>query len=696
MTAERFAAQFATLLSGIAADPARPVGALPLLTAAERRTLLAEGNDTALDYDPADGVVRRFEARAARTPLAVAVRAAGPGNGSAGAEQLDYGTLDRLADGVAERLRALGIGPGRTVGVLLPRTPRLLAALLGVLKSGAAYLPLDPGHPAERLALVLADGAAAALITDLPAERVPAGDWTVLAADTIGEARRTADTDLDPRAAAYVLHTSGSTGRPKGVVVPHRALANLLASFERDLATAPGSGWLSVTTPAFDIAALEYFLPLATGATVHLADAETAGDGSRLRARLDAGGVTHLQATPVTWQLLLDAGWSGTPGLTALCGGERLPAELAAELLARGARLWQVYGPTETTVWSARGELTAAADGELPLGTPVANTRLHLVDPALEPVPAGVTGELLIGGDGLADGYLGRPGLTAERFVPDPFGTEPGARLYRTGDLVRRGPGGALLFVGRADTQVKLHGHRIELGEIEVALEALPTVRRAAVVVDGEGARARLVAFLERHGADRPALPAPAELRELLRRTLPGYAVPSLLLTLEELPLTANGKVDRRALPAPEAAGPDTGPSGAAEQPVGPTERRIAALLAELLGTGPIGRHENLFDRGAHSLLLARFTERARAEFGAELPLHRLFERPTVAAMAVLVDAAPRADRAGTAGRPGPVRVDRSRYAVNRGSDGALRPVLAGASPEGARAERPTLTGEAR
>ncbi|MFJ3794139.1 amino acid adenylation domain-containing protein [Kitasatospora sp. NPDC090091] len=701
-SAEQFAARFTVLLAEIAADAARPAGELPLLTPAERRTLLAEGNDTALAYDPADGVVRRFEERAARTPLAVAVRAAGPGGG----EQLDYGTLDRLADGVAERLRALGIGPGRTVAVLLPRTPRLLAALLGVLKSGAAYLPLDPGHPAERLALVLADGGAAAVLTDLPAERVPAGDWAVLPADTIGEARRTADTAIDPEAAAYVLHTSGSTGRPKGVVVPHRALANLLASFERDLAPAPGAGWLSVTTPAFDIAALEYFLPLATGATVHLADAATAGDGSRLRACLETGTVSHLQATPVTWQLLLDAGWSGTPGLTALCGGERLPAELAAGLLARGVRLWQVYGPTETTVWSVRGELTVAG-GELPLGTPVANTRLHLVDPALQPVPPGITGELLIGGDGLAHGYLGRPGLTAERFVPDPFGTGPGARLYRTGDLVRRGPDGALLFVGRADSQVKLHGHRIELGEIETALERLPAVRRAAVVVDGEGVRARLVAFLEQHGTaqdgalQQGAPAAPGELREQLRRTLPGYAVPSLLVTLDALPLTANGKVDRRALPVPAAGpatgGPADGPSGGAEPPVGPTEERIAALLAELLGTGPVGRHEDLFDRGAHSLLLARFAERARAEFGAELPLHRLFERPTVAAVAALVDAAvAQPGRAAAAGRPGLTRVDRSRYAVGRGSDGALRPALAGASAGGpAEAGRPT-TGEGR
>ncbi|MCX5387050.1 non-ribosomal peptide synthetase [Streptomyces sp. NBC_00083] len=666
-TAEHFAARFVTLLAEIAADPARPAGALPLLAPAERQAVLAEGNDTALAYDPADGVVRRFEAQAARTPLAVAVRAAGP----AGGEQLDYGTLDRLADGVAARLRALGVGPGDHVAVLLPRTPRLPAALLGVLKSGAAYLPLDPGHPAERLALVLADGAASVVLTDLPAEAVPAGDWTVLALDSIGEAERAGSTPIAPESPAYVLHTSGSTGRPKGVVVPHRALANLLVSFERDLPLAPGAGWLSVTTPAFDIAALEYFLPLVRGATVHLADAATAGDGSRLRGCLDTGGVSHLQATPVTWQLLLDAGWSGTPGLTALCGGERLPRELAAELLSRGVRLWQVYGPTETTVWSARGELTTAG-AELPLGSAIANTRLLLVDSHMGPVPSGITGELLIGGDGLAHGYLGRPGLTAERFVPDPFGPVPGARLYRTGDLVRRGPDGALLFVGRADTQVKLHGHRIELGEIETALERLPSVRRAAVVVDGEGARARLVGYVEQR--ETPA--APGELREHLGRTLPGYAVPSLLITLDELPLTANAKVDRRALPAPLAAGSDE----VTEEPVGATERRVAALLAELLEVERIGRHEDLFVRGAHSLLLARFAERVRAEFGAAPPLHRLFERLTVAAVATLVDAAA-AGPASTAPavRPALVRVDRARYAVGRGPDGALRPALTGA-----------------
>ncbi|MFE9369731.1 amino acid adenylation domain-containing protein [Streptomyces sp. NPDC006711] len=666
-TAEHFAARFVTLLSAIAKDTARPVGALPLLPPAERRAALAEGNDTALAYDPADGVVRRFEAQAARTPRAVAVTAAGPQDG----EQLDYRTLDRLADGVAARLRALGVGPGDHVAVLLPRTPPLLAALLGVLKSGAAYLPLDPGHPAERLALVLADAGAAVVLTDLPDERVPAGDWTVLALDTVEEAERADDTLIAPESPAYVLHTSGSTGRPKGVVVPHRALANLLASFERDLPLAPGAGWLSVTTPAFDIAALEYFLPLVHGATVHLADAATAGDGSRLRGCLETGRVSHLQATPVTWQLLLDAGWSGTPGLTALCGGERLPAELAAELLSRGVRLWHVYGPTETTVWSARGELTEAG-GALPLGSPVANTRLYVVDSALEPVPSGVTGELLIGGDGLAHGYLGRPGLTAERFVPDPFAAVPGARLYRTGDLVRRGPDGALLFVGRADTQVKLHGHRIELGEIETALERLPSVRRAAVVVDGEGARARLVGYVEQR--ETPA--APAELRERLRRTLPGYAVPSVLMTLDELPLTANAKVDRRALPAPRAAvAPET-----LEEPVGATERRIAALLAELLEVERIGRHEDLFERGAHSLLLARFAERVRAEFGAAPALHQLFERLTVAAVATLVEAAAARPAGTPAGRRAPVRVDRSRYTVDRAPDGTLRRAPGGAT----------------
>ncbi len=637
-TAQLFADRLGTLLTAIVEDASRPVGELPVLSEAERRLLLEECDAPRLPYDEHAGVVRQFEAVVAADPDAVAVVAAGTGG-----EPLSYGELDRLANAVAHRLRASGIGPGDIVAVLLPRTPRLLVGLLGVLKSGAAYLPLDAALPAERLAFVLGDAGARAVLTDDPIahSRVLRLDGAV--------AERPPAVRVHPSSPAYVIYTSGSTGVPKGVVVPHRALTNLIASFGRDLPLTAADGWLSITTPSFDIAALEYFLPLVRGATVHLADEETAVDGARLRACLADPQVTYMQATPVTWRLLLDSGWSGTPGLTAICGGERMPAELTRQLPARGVRLWNAYGPTETTIWSLRTSIEQAFD-DVPLGGPVANTKVQILDDALRPVPVGAIGELFIGGDGLAQGYLRRPGATAERFLPDPFAKTPGARLYRTGDLARRRTDGRITFVGRTDTQVKVHGHRIELGEIEAALERHRSVRRAAVLVDGDSAQARLVAYVE-------AAPGTTSdgLREALLRWLPSYCVPHVFVVLDALPLTPNAKVDRRALPRPGAAptaSPRTGYTAT------PTERRIAAIVAELLPAGPIGREDDLFTLGAHSLMMSRLVERIRAEFSAAPPLVRLFENPTVAGISALVDQEPTAGAA----RPALRRVDRSRY----------------------------------
>ncbi|MFI1443780.1 amino acid adenylation domain-containing protein [Streptomyces fructofermentans] len=656
-TAGFLADRMGALLAALATDTDVPVGELPALGAAESRLLADEWNATDAPHDERAGVVERFEAVAARSPHAVAVLAAGSGEGP-----IDYARLDRLANGIAHRLRDAGVGPGDIVAVLLPRTPALLAALLGVLKSGAAYLPLDPGLPAARLSFLLADASAAAVLTDDPDlshDRILRPDGS--------EAEHPPARAAHPAAPAYVIYTSGSTGTPKGVVVPHAALANLIAAMGRDLPIAAGDGWLSVTTPSFDIAALEYFLPLVSGATVHLADEETAAQGARLRACLDTPGITHLQATPVTWQLLLDAGWTGTPGLTALCGGERMPGGLTRELPSRGAELWNVYGPTETTVWSLSTRVTDVRD-DVPLGTPLANTRVHVLDAGLRPLPVGATGELYIGGDGLAHGYLGRPGLTAERFLPDPFAARPGDRLYRTGDLVRRCPDGGIAFVGRTDSQVKVHGHRIELGEIETALERLPSVRRAAVTVDGEGSDARLLAHVEpaAGGAD------PHGLREELRAWLPGYAVPSLISVTDSLPLTPNGKVDRGALPAPEEYG-DAARGPEFEAPRTPAEQRVAAIVSDLLPDRPIGRTDDLFDLGAHSLVMSRLVERVRAEFGTVPPLGRLFEKPTVAAIAGFVDERAQAPGEGpSSGRPVLRRADRSRHVAGRSADGGL------------------------
>ncbi|KUO04437.1 non-ribosomal peptide synthetase [Streptomyces caeruleatus] len=660
------------LLTAVAADATVPVGELPVLGASEQR-LLDDWNATDLPYTFDRGVVGLIERRAETTPNALAVVAAGSlssadptgpaDSGAAPADALTYGRLDRLANGLAHRLRAEGIGAGAIVAVLMERTPVLPAVLLGVLKSGATYLPLDPALPPDRLAFLLEDARAAAILTEQHIEGA-----RVLAPYDGVEADLPPAVPLPEDSPAYVIYTSGSTGKPKGVLVPHRGLANLVLATGRDLSMTARDGWLSVTTPSFDIAALDYYLPLVSGATLHIADAATAAQGARLRACLEGPGITRLQATPVTWQLLLDAGWKGTPGLTALCGGERMPAELTRELPARGAELWNMYGPTETTVWSLRERVTTPGD-DVPLGRPLANTRLYVLDEAMRPVPLGSTGELHIGGDGLAHGYLGCPGLTAGRFVPDPFSGRPGARLYRTGDLVRMRADGRVMFVGRADTQVKVHGHRIELGEIESTLERLESVRRAAVIVDGTGSDARLAAYVEPTGTAVD----PGALREALKAWLPAYAVPSVLTVLETMPLTASGKIDRRALPDPdEAAGPaqDAG----FEAPLGPVEIKIAEIASGLLPQTRIGRGDDLFDLGAHSLMMSRLVERVRSEFGTVPPLRLLFETPTVAAIAAFVEqSAGTAPSAAAGPGSGPRRVDRSRYRAGRAADGALR-----------------------
>ncbi|HEX7243455.1 MAG TPA: amino acid adenylation domain-containing protein, partial [Longimicrobiaceae bacterium] len=424
---------------------------------------------------------------------------------------------------------------------------------------------------------------------------------------------------------AYVIYTSGSTGTPKGVVVPHRAVVNFLDSMRLRPGLSARDTLLAVTTLSFDIAALELFLPLTTGARVVLADRETASDGARLREAVAASGATTMQATPASWRMLLDAGWEGAPGLKALCGGEALPRELADRLLGVTGELWNLYGPTETTIWSTV-ERVEPGEGAVSIGAPIANTRLYLLDAGLEPVPEGVPGELYIGGEGVARGYLGRPELTAARFIPDALSREPGARLYRTGDRVRRRVNGVLEYLGRTDQQVKVRGFRIELGEIEAALCAQPRVREAvAVVREGPQGDRRLVAYVV---AEEGASLAAAELRAALRERLPEHMVPGAFVVLESLPLTPNGKVDRRALPAPEPQ------SAAYVAPRTTVEEVLAGIWAELLGTERVSVEESFFDLGGHSLLATRVVSRARQAFGVEVPLRALFEAPTVAGLA--------------------------------------------------------------
>ncbi|MCF6524682.1 amino acid adenylation domain-containing protein, partial [Streptomyces sp. JJ36] len=502
-TVERMSRHLELLVEALVAEPDRPVGAVPMLTADERHLLRHAWNDTRREWPAPLAAHQRFAAQAARTPDAEALRTAD------GAEALSYAELAAQAGALARTLRSLGTGPGDLVGICLDRTPQTVVAMLAVWQAGAAYVPMDPGFPPDRLAHTVRDSGMGVLLTrravrdrltELPARVLcldePGADPAPAPSGPSGpgEADPLPGAATGPEDRAYVIYTSGSTGLPKGVEITHGALGNFLHAMRERPGIEPGDTLLAVTTPAFDISVLELVLPLVEGARVVLADRETVADGERLAGALAAHGAGILQATPATWRMLLDAGWRAAPGFRALSGGEALPAELAQRLLDAGAELWNMYGPTETTIWSSVARIDGP--GPVTLGEPIANTELHVLDLAGELVPPGVPGELCIGGAGLARGYLGRPELTAERFVPHPFGG-PDERLYRTGDLVRRRADGALEFLGRLDHQVKVRGYRIELGEIEAVLERQPTVEQAVVAVrEDTPGDPRLVAYV--------------------------------------------------------------------------------------------------------------------------------------------------------------------------------------------------------
>jgi myxalamid-type nonribosomal peptide synthetase MxaA len=626
-TARRMLEHLRTLLAGAAADPGRPVEDLPLLSAGERDRLAAWGRGPSAA--PAPVLPRAVAERARRHPDRVAVTLP---DGSAA---LTYRELDERAGRLARHLRGLGLATGDLVGVCMDRTPALVAALLGVARAGGAYLPIDPALPPDRVRFMLEDSGAPVLLTEGHLlEDLPAHPGHVLRLDGAWPDGDGPDGDgPDAGDLAYVLYTSGSTGRPKGVMVEHGALANFLAS----MATEPGltehDVLAAVTTLSFDIAALELWLPLTTGARVVLLSREDAADGALLARRLAECGATTMQATPATWQLLREAGWRPGGPFTALCGGEALPAGLARDLTATGARVWNLYGPTETTIWSTLHPVRGTED-PVPLGRPIANTRLHVLDPAGRPAPIGVPGELVIGGDGVARGYLHRPELTAQRFVPDPL--DPARRAYRTGDLVRYRGDGTLEYLGRTDFQVKIRGFRIEPGEIETVLRAHPGVREAVAVAreDRPGDR-RLVAYVvpRETGGDTAALAR--ELRDHALARLPEYMVPSRTVVLEAMPLTPNGKTDRNALPAPEA--PAGGEGHVA--PRTPVEEELARIFAAALGVARVGVHDDFFDLGGHSLLATRVLAGVARAWGVELPVRALFQRPTVARLAQVVDA---------------------------------------------------------
>ncbi len=638
-TIARMLQHFLTLLKAIVADPDRPIARLPMMNQRQRRLLLVEWNQTRAVL-PKACVHQLFERQARRTPSALALEC--------GPERLTYGRLNRRANRVARYLTKLGVGRNCVVAVCLERSVDMVVALLAVLKAGAAYLPLDPEYPRERLDFILDDAQVSVLIS----QKSIADDrgWSMDDSDPrssilhprphlilLDRERRKIETHSSenirsgssPRDLAYVIYTSGSTGHPKGVEIEQRSWVNCLLSMQRHLKIAKADVWLAVTTVSFDIAAAEIFLPLITGGKLVVASPDEARDGERLAQRLKSSGATTMQATPSTWRLLLEAGWHGDGEFKILCGGEALPRALADRLLACG-RLWNLYGPTETTIWSALHRVEAVGD-TVPIGRPLANTQLYILDGVRQPVPIGVVGELYIGGAGVARGYLNRPDLTAERFIANPFSREPGARIYRTGDLARYQIDGTVEFLGRTDNQVKLRGYRIELAEIESVLRLHPAVRDAAVVAGATGGEgeSELVAYLvPRDGVTL----AENQLRGYLSGKLPNCMVPAVFISLPALPLTPNGKVDRRALPAPD--GPRTSAAREIIEPRDEIEELVAQVWREVLKLDRLGVQENFFQLGGHSLLATRVVARLRGHFNVDLALRKIFERPTVAGLA--------------------------------------------------------------
>lgn len=646
-TIERMAGHFQTLIEGIVAHPEQRIAALPLLTEPEQHQLLVTWNNTHTDY-PRDRCIHQlFQDQVQRTPDAVAVVFA--------EQQLTYRHLQTRADALARRLRQAGVGSNALVGLCVERSPEMLVGLLGILKAGAAYLPLDPGHPQKRLAFILQDAGATVLVTqsevlaklplhtpDQPASDAPPHEKSMgdsplrivhLAPQKVAQANEGVPGQPDavqPDDLAYVIYTSGSTGTPKGVGIPHRAVVNLLASMAREPGMTAQDTLLAVTTLSFDIAGLELLLPLTTGGRVVIAPHEVAIDGWQLARLLRDSGATIMQATPATWRLLIESGWQGAPHLKILCGGEALPPALARELLPRCSCLWNMYGPTETTIWSTITQVRSA--DQITLGRPIANTEVYVLSTDLQAVPIGVAGELYIGGDGLAKGYWHRPDLTTQRFVPHPFRKQPGARLYKTGDIVAYAQDGQLRYLGRADQQVKIRGYRVELGEVETVISRHPAVREAVVmareVIPGDK---QLVGYLV---VDTASSCSTTALRNALQEELPDYMVPSHFVVLDKLPLNPSGKIDRSALPAPEQSRLVLEEAWVLEPLQTAVEKALADIWTEVLGVSQVGRNDNFFDLGGHSIAAVQTTFKMRQTFNVDVSLQTFLKTPVLSAQA--------------------------------------------------------------
>jgi natural product biosynthesis luciferase-like monooxygenase protein/amino acid adenylation domain-containing protein len=636
-TIRRMLARYRLLIESIVVTPDKPIQDLPFLVGEEQKEL-REWNATESVYSSCL-IHDLFRQQAARTPENMAVEDAH--------EKLIYRELDVRSDRVAERLIKLGVGLETVVGVCLGRSVQCAVILLGVLKAGAVYLPLDPALPDTRLQFMIEDASVKKVITEARFATLLPSECVILA-DDLENSSHCKNTFVDaasfahraspvPENLAYIVYTSGSTGKPKGVQVSHKSVVNFLASMARNPGLTERDVLVSVTTISFDIFGLELYLPLITGAKVVFASREVSGDGEALLELIRRCGATVMQATPATWQLLLATTNGKIPVLRALIGGDVLPCEVAVDLLAVGCQIWNLYGPSETTIWSACHRVTGCDTTSIsvPIGRAIANTQIYVMDPNLQPVPPGVPGELLIGGDGIARGYFDRQDLTAEKFIPDAMSQSPGARLYRTGDLGRYRADGVLEFLGRLDNQVKVRGYRIELGEIESALANIPGIDQAVVISRKQShSDHRLIAYMIRDPGKNPhTVDNSPTLRQLLLERLPEAFVPADFVFLETLPLTPNGKVDRKALAQYEYR-----PTSSAAHllPRSRAEREVAQAWLEVLKLERVSVHDNFFDLGGHSLLLAEVHGRLTS-LGYALSIVDLLRYPTVASLVTYI-----------------------------------------------------------
>jgi amino acid adenylation domain-containing protein len=625
------------LLDSITEAPEMGVDTLSLIADADRQGALVDSDQTAVAYDLNRFVDEVILKDANLSPERQAVRF--------GQEALNYKELSDRVEEVALHLRSLGVRPEDVVGLCVERSLDLVVGLLGILRSGAAFVPLDPNFPKERLADMVKDASPVALLTQKrTGDAIPDFVGTRICLDDLPRVRRdnervsAPERPRRPTDLAYVIYTSGSTGSPKGVEISHRSLMNFLFAMRQQFAVTSADAVLAVTTISFDIAILELLLPLICGGRVVLASREQAADATELISLLDEQRISIMQATPTTWRLMLAAQWTGAAGLKVLCGGEQWSDDLADSLLSRCGSLWNMYGPTETTIWSAARRIQAG--DRVLIGRPIANTQFYVLAPNGDPQPIDMPGELYIGGAGVARGYRGLPDLSAEKFVADPLARYAQDRLYRTGDRVRRLPDGDIEFLGRLDNQVKIRGFRVEPDEIAAVLRSHVGVEDAVVVVHGNGSDKRLVAYCIGSPDERPK---DEDLRSFSRRKLPNYMVPSSFEFLERFSLTPNGKIDRKAL---ERRVPSAGDAGKVSVPPRTdTERTIARTWERFLGVKGLGVSDNFFDLGAHSLMLVQVIFELNSSFGYRLGVSELLENPTVEKLAAILEKQQRGDR---------------------------------------------------